>query len=112
MRSSDRWSVSAFEADCLVLTQRRASARIAYRDILTAEHKPHPWGLRLHLRRRLDPLDIRCTGKRRREIEAELRSSGVRLVDESGAMITPTVADFEAELAREPMRLRQSSDTA
>jgi hypothetical protein len=37
---------------------------------------------------------------------------GARVVDEQGAIIAPTLADFEAELARGPEPMRQSSDDA
>jgi hypothetical protein len=45
-------------------------------------------------------------------IENELRRRGVRIVDRWGAIITPTLEDFEAELARGPKGVRQSSDSA
>lgn len=85
---------------------------IRYSDILTAERSPRPWGVRLHVVDSLDPVSVACLGRRRVELERELRCSGVRIVDEYGAMITPTVAEFEDELAREPVPVRQSSDNA
>lgn len=107
------WKVERFETDALVIKRRRADARpIAYAEILTAEHRPTPWGLRLHVRGSLEPLDVTCTGRRRLAIEERLRSAGVRVVDEYGAMITSTVAELEEHLAREPGYLRQSSDNA
>lgn len=45
-------------------------------------------------------------------IEDELRRRGVLVVDCWGAIISPTLADFEAELGRGPARVRQSSDSA
>jgi hypothetical protein len=57
-------------------------------------------------------LVILCSRSRLLEIEGDLHSRGVRIVDEWGALITPILADFQAELAREPIRMRQSSDNA
>jgi hypothetical protein len=45
-------------------------------------------------------------------VESELRRRGVRIVDLWGCIIAPTLLDFEEELAREPVRMRQSSDSA
>jgi hypothetical protein len=105
--------ITEFEDSGLVIEARRHTRlRVAYGDILTAERLPQPWrGLRLHVRK-AEPLRVRCWGARRVAIEDELRWRGVRIVDEYGAMITPTLVDFEEELANEPIRLRQSSDDA
>lgn len=113
MWSRNRWWVRDFGLDGIVLRRRgREQLQLAYSEILTAERAPTPWGLKLHARGASRPLRVACTGKRRLTIETELRSAGVRIVDEYGAMITPTLADFEGELVREPARLRQSSDNA
>jgi hypothetical protein len=84
---------------------------IAYREILTAERLRSIWGLRLHTRSS-DPVRVSCRGQERLLIEEELRRRGVRVVDCWGAIISPTLADFEGELDREPVRVRQSSDNA
>jgi hypothetical protein len=84
---------------------------ITYGEILSAERRPSIWGLRLHTRS-TNPVRIPCRGEVRAEIEDGLRRRGVRIVDEYGAIITPTLADFEAELARGPDPVRQSSDNA
>ena len=84
---------------------------IAYGEILTAERLASGRGIRLHTRT-TEPVRLACRGDARTAIEDELRRRGVRVVDEYGAMITPTLDDFETELAREPVRLRQSSDNA
>jgi hypothetical protein len=95
-----------------LIVKRRWSRQftVTYGEILTAERLSGPWGLRLHVRTG-SPIRI----PRRHatyEVETELRSRGVRVVDCWGAIISPTLADFEAELANEPVRLRQSSDNA
>lgn len=101
-----------FEGPGLIVQSRwRRPFTISYGEILTAERLTSGYGLRLHTRT-ADPLRVACRGRTRRELEDELRTRGVRIVDEYGAMITPTLAHFEAELARNPDRLRQSSDSA
>lgn len=113
MLMGQRWRVESLDDREVVLKRRGSTpARISFSEILSAERRPTPWGLRLHLRTSGEPLYVSCSGRRRFEIEGQLRSCGVRIVDEYGAMITPTLADFEEELAREPERLRQSSDNA
>jgi hypothetical protein len=84
---------------------------LAYGEILTAERLGSGLGLRLHTKG-TEPVRILCRGEGRESIENELRRRGVRIVDEWGAIITPTLDDFTAELAREPERVRQSSDNA
>ena len=97
----------------VVVRGRRLGAfTIAYEDLLTAERLRSRLGLALHTRGRLEPVRVRCWGPRRGEIEAGLRFMGVRIVDCSGAIIAPTLRDFEEELARSPAELRQSSDNA
>ena len=85
---------------------------IPYREILTAERLRSGRGLNLHTRGRMEPVRVRCRRARRGEVEHGLRFIGVRIVDCWGAIIAPTLLDFEEELAREPVRLRQSSDDA
>jgi hypothetical protein len=107
-----RASIVSFERVGLVLRRRwRQTFRIAYGEILSSERLPGFWGLRLHTRT-TDPVWIGCWGETRAAIEDQLRSRGVRVVDEYGAIIAPTMEDFEAELAREPKGVRQSSDNA
>jgi hypothetical protein len=83
----------------------------AYGEILTAERLPSMWGLRFHTRTS-KPFRVACRGAARIAIEGELRRRGVRVVDEYGAIIAPTMEDFEAELNCGPGELRQSSDNA
>jgi hypothetical protein len=84
---------------------------VAYGEILTAERMGSPTRIRFHTRT-TEALIVSCRGVGRTAAEDRLRQHGVRIVDEFGAMITPTVEDFAAELAREPMSVRQSSDNA
>lgn len=90
---------------------RRGGFTVAYGEILSAERLPTPWGLRLHTRT-TEPIALRCGRADRPRTEDKLRRCGVRIVDEWGAIITPTLDDFLAELRREPLRVRQSSDNA
>jgi hypothetical protein len=107
-----RASIASFEAAGLILKRPwRRGFTVTYGEILTAERLPSIWGLRLHTRTS-DPVRIACRGEARAEIEDELRRRGVRVVDEHGAIIAPTLADFEAELTRGPEPMRQSSDDA
>jgi hypothetical protein len=104
--------IDSFDASGLTLRSRREKLTLAYREILTAEHLPQPWrGLRIHVLKG-EPIRVRCRGAKRVAIEYQLRRRGVRIVDEYGAMITPTFLDFNEELAKDPLRLRQSSDDA
>lgn len=84
---------------------------LTYGEILTAERLASIWGIRLHTLSS-HPVRIPCHGDARIAIEDELRRRGVRIVDEYGALITPTLADFQAELMRDPNDVRQSSDDA
>jgi hypothetical protein len=104
------YRIVAFREPGLIVKRRWSRQfTVAYGEILTAERLARPWGLRLHLR---TGESIRIRGSRRRtKIEDELRGRGVRIVDGYGAIISPTLADFETELANEPLRLRQSSDS-
>lgn len=87
----------------------RRAFTIAYGEILTAERRGNRQ-LQLHT---LTGHDVTITcGARREEAETQLRSRGVRIVDRWGAIIAPTLLDFEEELAREPVGVRQSSDNA
>lgn len=84
---------------------------VAYGEILTAERLSTGRGLRLHTRT-TRPLRISSRNAARLALENEFRRRGVRIVDEWGALITPTLDDFLRELARGPERMRQSSDNA
>jgi len=84
---------------------------IAYAEILTAERLRRMSGIRLHTLG-LRPVRIRVGGQALLELEAVLRRRGVRVVDCWGAMITPTISDFERALAEGPGLVRQSSDNA
>jgi hypothetical protein len=85
---------------------------IPYEEILTAERLRSGRGLDLHTRRSIEPVRLGCRRSVREAIERGLRFSGVRVVDCWGAIIAPTLLDFEEELAREPVPMRQSSDSA
>ena len=104
--------VMSFEDAGLVLKPRLHGAfTVAYGEILTVERLRLIWGLRLHTRSS-DPIRLPCRGAARTEIENELRRRGVRIVDCWGAIIAPTLAEFEEELARGPEVVGQSSDDA
>lgn len=106
------WRILRFERAGIYLKRRwRGRYSLSYGEILTAERLSSGLGLRLHTRTS-EPMRVPCRGAVRVAVEDELRRHGVRIVDEWGAMITPTLSDFEAELARDPVRLRQSSDNA
>jgi hypothetical protein len=85
---------------------------IRFEEILTAERLRSRRGLDLHTRRSMEPTRVRCRRRDLGEIENRLRFEGVRVGDCWGAIIAPTLLDFEEELAREPVRMRQSSDSA
>ena len=107
-----RARILSFEQPGLILEQRwRRRFTVAYGELLTVERLPQPWALRLHTRT-TEPVRVWCRPGDRTSLENELRARGVRVVDEYGATITPTLEDFEAELAREPVPVRQSSDNA
>jgi hypothetical protein len=107
-----RAAIVGFESGGICLRRGlRERLTLSYREVLTAERLPSGRGLRLHTRTS-DPVRVRCRGAGRLALENELRRRGVRIVDEYGAMITPTLKDFEAELALSPDGLRQSSDNA
>jgi hypothetical protein len=97
----------------VVLRAGRGAAELVvpYEEILTAE-RVRSRGLDLHTRGRADPVRVRCQRGRRVEIESGLRFVGVRIVDCWGAIIAPTLLDFEEELDRGPGPVRQSSDDA
>ena len=107
-----RVKIVSYERPGLVVRARwRRQFTIAYGEILTAERLGSRLGLRLHTRT-TKPVRIAGRGDRRASIENELRARGVRIVDEFGAIIAPSLADFEAEMARGPSDVRQSSDNA
>ena len=98
-------------AGIAVKTWRGVGLTVSFEEILTAERLTHPRrGIRLHTRNS-DRLTLSC-GAARLDVENELREHGVRVVDCWGCIIAPTLLDFEEELAREPVRMRQSSDSA
>jgi hypothetical protein len=103
-------AVELGDVGVVVKGRRLGSFTIEYEDILTVERLRSGLGVALHTRGRLKPVRLRCWGSQRSEIEARLRFMGVRIVDCWGAIIAPTLLDFEQELAREPIRVRQSSD--
>ena len=104
-------TVVSFEQQGLILRRGRSRFTVAYGEVLTAERLRSIWGLRLHTRS-TDPVRIACRREARIALEDELRRRGVRVVDCWGSIISPTLADFEDELDREPVRVRQSSDNA
>jgi hypothetical protein len=85
---------------------------IRFEEILTVERLRSRRGLDVHTRSRMEPTRVRCRRRDLYQIEIGLRWKGVRVVDCWGAIIAPTLLDFEEELAREPVRMRQSSDNA
>ena len=105
-----RVTIVRFDGPGLIVKPRwRTPFTIAYGEILTVERQRSPRKLGLHTRTNAR-LWI-ATGDRS-AVENELRRRGVRIVDLWGAIIAPTLADFEGELSREPIRMRQSSDSA
>jgi hypothetical protein len=99
--------VSLHEAGLVLERRSRGRFTVAYGEILSAERLRGRRGLRLHTR---VGDDVRISGSQ--HLESELRTRGVRIVDSWGAMITPTLADFERALADCPRPVRQSSDSA
>ena len=106
-----RASIIEFATKGLYLRRRRQRFTLSYGEILTAERLSSGRGVRLHTVTSV-PVVVPCRGSARLATENELRRRGVRVVDEWGAIIAPTLSDFEAELARDPVRVRQSSDDA
>jgi hypothetical protein len=105
--------VVAFEPPGLILRGRfRTRFTVTYGEILTVERRRGRLGLRLHTRTSTEPINIRSTASDGTDVETSLRISGVRVVDCWGAIIAPSLDDFEAELARGPAEMRQSSDNA
>jgi hypothetical protein len=104
--------IERFEAPGLIVRPilRGQPFTITYREILTAERARQSWRLVLHTTA-MGEVDI-WSRRGRDELELRLRRRGVRVVDCWGAIISATLADFEDELAREPTRVRQSSDNA
>jgi predicted HTH domain antitoxin len=104
-----RVRIVSFDGPGLIVKARRARFTIAYGEILTAERLRTRRELRLHTRM---GDDVRIARGSASSVEDELRRRGVRIVDCWGAIIAPTLLGFEEELAREPVRMRQSSDSA
>lgn len=101
------------EESGLVVRERGSrELTVPYGEILTAERLRSRRGLDLHTRGKIEPLRVKCRRADREAIERGLRFAGVRIVDCWGAIIAPTLLDFEEELAREPVRMRQLSDNA
>jgi hypothetical protein len=98
------------ETGVVVRARRSGEIVIPFSEILTAERLRSRRGLHLHVRGSMEPGRVRCRHAQRETIESGLRFMGVRVVDCWGAIIAPTLLDFEEELAREPFDLRQSSD--
>jgi hypothetical protein len=99
--------------DGVVVRVRGAGARLVpFGEILTAERARSGRGIDLHVRGTLEPIRVRCRRSKLRHVEDSLRFVGIRIVDCWGAIIAPTLLDFEEELAREPVRVGQSSDIA
>jgi hypothetical protein len=102
------------EAGVVLKERRSGELVIAYEEILTAE-RLRSWrggGVDLHVRGTIEPVRVRCGRANRQVVESGLRSVGVRIVDCLGAIIAPTLLEFEEELAREPVGVRQLSDNA
>jgi hypothetical protein len=107
-----RARIVRFDKPGLIVQARwRKRFTIAYGEILTAERMRGGRGIRLHTRTS-EAVRLVIAKGRLVEIEDVLRARGVRVVDCWGAMITPTIADFEHELERGPGHMRQSSDSA
>jgi hypothetical protein len=108
-----RYAIAALDQDGLTLTAWRSpTLTIPLEEILSVERLRSRRGFMIHDRRSVEPLRVRCRRSESKIKEHELRFLGVRIVDCWGAIIAPTLLDFEEELAREPERLRQSSDDA
>jgi hypothetical protein len=107
-----RARIVSYEGPGVILRKRFGQPfTIAYGEILTAERLRSDRGVRLHTRTFGD-VTVVGRGARARETEDCLRKHGVRIVDCWGAIVAPSLSVFEDELAREPMRVRQSSDDA
>jgi hypothetical protein len=92
--------------------RRTGELEIPYDDIATAERLRSWRGLDLHVRGQLSPLRVRCRRRDQLIFEHNFRIAGVRIVDCWGAILAPTLLDFEEELDRERVSVRQSSDSA
>jgi hypothetical protein len=88
----------------------RRAFTIAYGEILTAERR-RVGLLRLHSRI-YDDVQLVADRGCGLILEDQMRQRGVRIVDRWGAIIAPTIADFEKALAEKPRTMRQSSDSA
>ena len=100
------------EPGVVVRGRRSGEVLIPYEEILTAERVRSGRGVDLHVRGKIEPVRVRCRRAARGVVESGLRVAGVRIVDCWGAIIAPSLLDFEEELAREPVRVRQSSDNS
>lgn len=97
--------VNLADAGVVVEARRVGELTIPYQEILTAERLRSGRGLHLHMRSAIEPIRVQCRRTEREVIESQLRFLGVRIVDCWGAIIAPTLLDFEEELAREPVRV-------
>ena len=101
------------DARGVVIRGRRVGEfTVRYEAILTAERLRSRRGLDLHTPGNVQPIRIRCRRRDQLILEHNLRIAGVRVVDCWGAIVAPTLLDFEEELDREPASVRQSSDNA
>jgi hypothetical protein len=81
----------------VVRGRRVGEFTIPFGEILTAERLRSGRGLNLHTRGRLEPVRVRCRRSRREATESGLRFGEVRIVDWWGAIIAPTLLDFEED---------------
>jgi hypothetical protein len=106
-----RSRIEGFEEDGLVVAHGASRLTVGFSEILTAERLRSRRALRFHMREG-EPLVVAVRRRELWSVEDRLRANGVRIVDCSGAILAPTLWDFEEELDREPVRVRQSSDNA
>jgi hypothetical protein len=108
-----RFKLVRLDDSGIVVRRRRSGAfTIPYEEILTAERARFSRQFNVHKRGQPKVVHVRCRRAERESLENGLRLLGIRVVDCWGAIIAPTLLDFEEELANEPVRVRQSSDNA
>lgn len=99
-----------FEVSGLIVAKRFGDrSRVPFSEMLTVERMRSGRGVVLHTRS-WGEIRVRVRRGGLRAVEDRLRRRGIRVVDCWGAIIAPTLLDFEDELARGPTFLRQSSD--
>jgi len=98
-----RVQVVRFEEPGLVVKRRfrRRGFTVAYGEILTAERLSRAKGIRLHTVT-TESVRLAVRGSEVRDTEAALRAKGVRIVDRWGALLTPTLDDFQKALEEVP----------